>query len=203
MAQDHLWGSVEPALDIGVDCGGEKRDLTWKPPPRAHCAMYLQHLQLIYSCSVSQSCNTWIAATRLPVLHHLLESAQTHGHWVGDAIQPSHPLSSPSLVSSNFPSIRIFFSESALQIRWSKYWSISFSISLSIEYSGLISFRIDWFDLTVIQGTLESLLQHHSVKAWLMSLSDICLITSSQQPDYHEGLLSSSCWQRALKRALF
>ena len=69
------------------------------------------------------------------------------------------------LLPSVFPSIRIFSNESVLHIRWPKYWSLSFSISPSNEYSGLISFRIDWFDLLAAQGTLKSLLQHHSSKA--------------------------------------
>ena len=81
---------------------------------------------------------------------------QTHVHWVGDAIQPSHPLSSPSPPASIFPSIRVFSVESVLPITWQKYWSFSFSISLSNEYSGLISFRMDWLDLLSVQGTLES-----------------------------------------------
>ena len=94
------------------------------------------------------------------VLHHLLELAQTHVHWVGDAIQPSHPLLSPSL-SSIFPSIRVFSNESVLCISWPKYWSFNFSISPSNECSGLISFRMDWLDLLAVLGTL----QHHSLKA--------------------------------------
>ena len=105
------------------------------------------------------------------VLHHLLELAQTHVHWVSDAIHPSHPLLSPSLLPSIFSSIRVFSSESALRIRWAKYWSLSFSISLSNEYSGLISFRIGWLDLLAIQGTLKSLLQNHSSKASILQHS--------------------------------
>ena len=95
-----------------------------------------------------------------PVLHCLPELAQTHVRWVYDTIQPSHPL---LLLPSIFPSSRIFSNESALCSRWTKYWS--FSISPSNEYSGLISFRIDWFDLFAVQGTLKSLLQHHNSKA--------------------------------------
>ena len=91
-----------------------------------------------------------------PILHCLSEFAQTHIHWVSDAIQPSQPLSPPSPLVSTFPSIRISFNESTLHIRWPKYWSFSFSVSPSNEYSELISFRIDWFDLAV-QGTLKSL----------------------------------------------
>ena len=94
-----------------------------------------------------------------------LELAPTHVHWVSDAIQPSHPLSSPLLPPSIFPSIRVFANESVLHIRWPKHWSFRFSISPSNKYSRLISFRIDWFDLLADQGTLKSLLQHHSQKA--------------------------------------
>ena len=97
-----------------------------------------------------------------PVLHHLPELAQTCVHRVGDAIQPSVI---PLLLPSVFPSIRVFSSESALCIWWPKYWSLSFSISPSTEYSGLMSFRMDWLDLLAVQGTLKSLLQHHSSKA--------------------------------------
>ena len=108
-----------------------------------------------------------------PVHHQLLELAHTHSHWVNDVIQPSHPL------SSVFPSIRIFSSESVLCIRWPKYWSFSFSINPSNEYSGLISFRIDWLDLLVIQGTLKSLLQHHSSKASVLQWSAFFVIQLS------------------------
>ena len=86
------------------------------------------------------------------VHHQLLEFTQIHVHWVGDAIQPI------------FPSMRVFSNGSALCIRWPKYWSFSFSITPSNEYSGLISFRMDWLDLLAVQGTLKSL-QHHSSKA--------------------------------------
>ena len=76
-------------------------------------------------------------------------------------MQPSHPLLSPS-PPALYPSIRVFSNESALRIRWPKYWSFSFNISLSNEHSGLISFRMDWLDLLQVQGTPKSLLQHHS-----------------------------------------
>ena len=100
-----------------------------------------------------------------PVHHHLPEFTQTHVHWVSDAIQPSCPLHPLLLLPSIFPSIRVFSNESVLHIRWAKYWSFSFSISPSNQYSGLISFRMGWFDLLAVQGTLKSLLQHHSSKA--------------------------------------
>ena len=118
--------------------------------------------------SVAQSCPTLCdpmdcSMPDFPVHHHLLEHVQTHVR-VGDAIQPSHPLLTPSPPASIFRSIRIFSSESVLCIRWPKYWSFILSISPSNEYSGLISFRIDWFDLFDIQGTLKSH-QHHNSKA--------------------------------------
>ena len=116
-----------------------------------------------------------------PVNHQLLEFTQTHVHPVGDAIQPSHPLSSPSLPPSIFPSIRVFSNESALHIRLPKYHSFIFSISSSNEYSGLISFRMDWLDLLAIQGTLKSLLQHHSSKASIL-LCSVFLIVQLSHP---------------------
>ena len=97
-----------------------------------------------------------------PIHHQLPELAPIHVLWVGEAIQPSHPLSSPSPPPSIFPSIRVFSNESVLCMRWPKYWSFSHSVRPSNEYSELISFRIDWFDLLAVQGTLKSLLQHHS-----------------------------------------
>ena len=98
-------------------------------------------------------------------LHHLSELAQTHVHWVGDAIQPSHPL---LLLPSVFPCIRVFSKELALRISWPKCWSFSFRISASNEYSGLISFRIDWSNLLASQGTLKCLFQHHSSKTSIL-----------------------------------
>ena len=85
-----------------------------------------------------------------PVHHQLPEPVQTQVHWVCDAIQPSHPLLSHLLLPSIFPSIRVFSSESVLCISWPKYWSFSFSMSPFNEYSGLISFRIDWSDLLAV-----------------------------------------------------
>ena len=94
--------------------------------------------------------------------HQLLESTQTHVHWVSDATQPSHPLSSPLLLPSIYPSIRVFSNESAFRIKWPKYWSFSFNIGPSNEHPGLVSFRMDWLDVLAVQGTLKSLLQLHS-----------------------------------------
>ena len=107
--------------------------------------------------------------SRLPCVHHQLpELTQTHARQVSDAIQPSHSLSSPSP-----PAFNLFQPQGLFQLVTSlnqapKDWSFSFSISPSNEYWGLISFRIDWFDLLAVQGTLKSLLQHHSPKASIL-----------------------------------
>ena len=102
-----------------------------------------------------------------PVHHQLPELTQTLVHWVDNAIQPSYPLPS-LLLPSIFPSIGVFWNESAVRISWPKYWSFSFSISPSNEHSGLISFRVAWFEVLVRQGILKCLLQHHSSKASLI-----------------------------------
>ena len=121
------------------------------------------HYLPVQLSSVTQSCLTLcnsIDCQRpgLPVHHQLPEVTQTHLHWVDDAIQPSHPFCPLLLLPSMFPSIRVFSNESVLRIRWPKYWSFGYSISPSNEYSGLISFRIDWFDNLAVQGILKSLL---------------------------------------------
>ena len=115
--------------------------------------------------------------TSLPVHHQLPELTQTHVHQVSDAIQPSHPLSSPYPPTPIPPSIRVFSNESTLHMRWPKYWSFSF-ISPSNEHPGLISFRMDWLDLLAVQGTLNSLLQHHSSKASILQLSGFFITTA-------------------------
>ena len=125
---------------------------------------------LVQFSSVAQSCPTLCdpmnhSTPGLPVHHQLPAFTQTHVHRVGDTIQPSHPLSSPSLPAPNLSQHLGLSNESTLRMRQPKYWSFSFSISPSNEYPGLISFRMDWLDLLAIQGTLKSLLQHHSSKA--------------------------------------
>ena len=114
-----------------------------------------------------------------PVLPDLPESVQTGVHWVSDTIQPSHSLSPPSPFSSIFSRIRIFSNELALPIRWPKFWKLSFRTSPSNEYSRLISFRIDWFVLLAVQGTLKSLLQHHSSKASILQHSAMFMVQLS------------------------
>ena len=126
--------------------------------------------------SVSQSCPTLCnpmdcSMPGFPVHHQLPELAQTQVHQVSDAIQPSHPLSSPSPPAFNLSQHQGLFQGVSSSHQVAKYWSFSFSISPSNEYSGLISFRMDWLDLLAVQGTLRSLLQHHSSKASILQHS--------------------------------
>ena len=114
-----------------------------------------------------------------PVYYQLQELAQTPVHWVGDAIQPSHFLLSPFPPAFNLFQHQGLFSELALRIRWPKYWSFNFSVSPSNIHSGLISLRIDWFDLLAVQGTLKSLLQHHSSKASILWCTDFFIVQLS------------------------
>ena len=134
--------------------------------------------------SVAQSCLTLCnpvdcSTPGLPVHHQLPEFTQTHVHRISDAIQPSHPLSSPSPPAPIPPSIRVFSNESALCMRWPKYWSFSFNINPSNEHPGLISFRMDWLDLLAVQGTLKSLLQHHTSKASILKRSAFFIVQLS------------------------
>ena len=126
-----------------------------------------------------------------PVYHQLPEIAQTHVHWVSDATQPPHSLLSSSPLPSVFLSIRVFSNESVLHIRWPKYGSFSFRLSPSNEYSELISFRIDWFDLLAVQGTLKGLLQHHSLKASTLWLAAFFMVQLSH-PHIHDYWKSHS-----------
>ena len=147
-------------------------------------------LSSVQLSSVAQSCMTLCdpmalcdptgcCVPGLPVHHQLLELAQTHVHWVSDAIQPSHPLSSPSSPAFNLSSIRVFSNESVLHIRCPKYWSFSFTISPSNAYSGLISFRMAWLDLLAVQGTLKSLLQHHNSQTSILQSSAFFIVQLS------------------------
>ena len=115
----------------------------------------------LLSC-VWPSVTPWTTACQVS-LSFTISQSFAHVHWVGDTIQTSHPLSCPSPPALSLSQHRIFSNESVLYIRWSKYWS--FDINPSNEYSGLISFRTDWFYLLAIQGPLKSLLQHHNLKA--------------------------------------
>ena len=131
----------------------------------SQCLLLLPKLQLTL-------CDPMVYSTPgSSVLHYLPEFAQTHVHCVSDAIQLSHPLLSPSPPTFNLSQDRVFSNESVFCIRWPKYWSFSLSIDPSNEYSGLVSFRMDWLDLLAVQGILKSLLQHHSSKASILQHS--------------------------------
>ena len=145
---------------------------------------YAKTFDYIHFSSVTQLCPTrWDpmnrSTTGLPVHHQLLESTKTHVHWVGDAIQPSHPLSSPSPPALNLSQHQGLFQWVSSLHQWPKYWSFSFNISPYNEYPGLISFRMDCLDLLAFQGTLKSLLQHHSSKASLLLCSAFFIVQHS------------------------
>ena len=134
--------------------------------------------------SVPQSCPTLcdsmdFSMTGLPVHHQLLEFTQIHVHWVSNAIQPSHPLSSPSPPSLNLSLHQGLFQWVSSSHQVAKYWSFSFHISPSNEHPGLSSFRMDWLDLLAVQGTLKSLLQHHSSKVSILQCSAFFIVQLS------------------------
>ena len=142
------------------------------------------YISSVQVSSVAQSCLTVCdpmncSTSGFTVHHQLPEPTQTHVHWVGYTIQPSHPLLSLLLLPSIFPGIRAFSNRSALCITWPKYWSFSFNISPCNEHSGLISFRMDWLDLLAVQGTPKSLLQHHSSKASIFRCSAFFIVQLS------------------------
>ena len=156
-------------------------DLTWncfskvptylEPPPETWGLSYTWNIPHIHHSvsSVAESCLTLnphgLQQTMLPVHHQLPELTQTHVHRVGDAIQPPHPLSSPSPPAHNLSQHQGRFKWVGSLHQMAKYWSFSFSISPPNEYSGLISFRMDCFHLFVVQDTLKSLIQYHRLKA--------------------------------------
>ena len=129
---------------------------------KQYACMHAKWLQLCLTLCNPMDCST----PGFPVPHHLPELAQTHVHWVGDAIQPSCPLSPPPPPALNLSQHQGLFQWVGSYIKWPMYWS--FSISPSNEYSVLISFRIDWLDILAVQGTLKSLLQHQSSKASIL-----------------------------------
>ena len=151
------------------------------------CRKSIDHSYLHQFSSVTQLCPTLRdpknrSMPGLPVHHQLPECTQTHFHRVSDAIQPSHPLSSPSPAPIP-PSTRVFSNESTLHMRWPKYWSFSFSIIPSKQIPEQISFRMDWLDLLAVQGTLKSLLQSQSSKA---STSVLSLLHSPTLTSIHD-----------------
>ena len=147
-------------------------------------------------CSVANSCPTFCDPMNcntpgFPVLHYLPKLAQTQVHWVGDAIQPSHPLSFPSPFAFNLSQHQGLF-------KWVKVLEFQFRVNPSNEYSGLFSFRMDWLDLLAVQGTLKGLLQHHSSKASILRHSAFFIVQLSH-PYLTTGktiaLTRWTCWQ--------
>ena len=140
---------------------------------------------MVQFSSVAQSCPTLCdtmdcSMPGFPVYHQLLDLTQTHVHCVSDAIQPSHPLSSPSPSAFNLSQHQGLFQWVCSLHQVAKHWSFSFNISPSDEHPGLISFRMDWLDLLGVQGTLKSLLQHHSSKASILQCSAFFIVQLSQ-----------------------
>ena len=175
---------LRPSASVSASLGS-LCSMVLKFPSSAHTAhciyLFCFHLEMRILApsvsSVTQSCPTLCdpmnrSTPGLPVHHQLPEFTQTHMHQVGHAIQASHPLSSPSPPAPN-PSQHqgLFQGVNSFGMRWPKYWSFSFSISPSKKHPGLISFRMDWLDLLAVQGTLKSLLQHHSSKASILHRS--------------------------------
>ena len=138
-----------------------------------HSFIQFSSVQLL---SVWLFASPWTAAHQASLSNTLPEPTQTHIHWVGDAIQPSHPLSSPSLPALNLSQHHGLFKWVSSLHQVAKYWSFSFSISPSNEHPGLMSFRMDWLDLLAVQGTLKSLLQHHSSKPSILWCSALFIV---------------------------
>ena len=157
--------------------------------------------------SVAQSCPSLCdpmdhGTPGFPVHHQLPELTQTHVLHIGDAIQPSHPLSSLLLLPSIFPSIRGFSKKSVLLIRWPKNWNFSFRISPSNEYSGLISSRMDWLDVLAVQGALKSLLQHYSSKASIPQHSAFIMVRLSHPYMITGKTIALTRWTLLAKKCL-
>ena len=168
---------ISPGWNQGIDCSciliwisGPSFRLPWLWQNRVPCVcrtVVVQSLSHVWpfvtpwtaACQASVS----FTVSRSLLKHMSIESVMPSNHLI-----LCHPL---LLLPSIFPNIGVFSNESALRIRWPKNWSFSFSISPSNEYSGLISFRIDWFDLIAVQGTLKSLLQHHNSKSSILQCS--------------------------------
>ena len=132
-----------------------------------------------------------------PVLHYLPDFAQTCVHWIGDAIQPSHPLLTPSPLTFSLSQHQGLFQWVGSSHQVAKYWSFSFSISPPNEYSGLISFRMDWFDLLGVQGTLKSLLQHHNLKASIIWCSSFFMVQLSHPYMTTGKTIALNTWNKA------
>ena len=155
-----------------------------QPGSSVHGLLQARTLEWVQFSSVTWSYPTLYnpmdcSTPSFPIHHQLLELAETHIHWVSDAIQPSHPLSSPFPPSFNISQHQGLFKWVSSSHQLARYWNFSFSISPSNEYSGLISLRMGWLDLLAVYGTLKSLLQHHSSKASILQCSAFFIVQLS------------------------
>ena len=175
---DHppLWVSLLSLFMVRLDC-----EFCERMPWRCSASFITSCCLLFSRPDVSSSLRLHgLQHTRPSVPHRLPEFAWVHVHCISDAIQPSRPLSSPCPPAFNLSSIRVFSNELAVCIRWPKCWNFRCNISPTNEYSGLISFKIDWFDLIAVQGALKSFLKHHSSKASILQRSAFFLVQLSQ-----------------------
>ena len=155
-----------------------------QPGSSVHGLLRARTLEWVQFSSVTRSYPTLYnpmdcSTPSFPIHHQLLELAEIHIHWVSDAIQPSHPLSSPFPPSFNISQHQGLFKWVSSSHQLAKYWNFSFSISPSNEYSGLISLGMGWLDLLAVYGTLKSLLQHHSLKASILQCSAFFIVQLS------------------------
>ena len=180
-------GQLSDGINLGRLHGGSELLRSWKTQRYiviTNSGSQFRCLSSVQFISVPQSCPALCdpmnhSTPGLPVHHQLPEFTQTHVHRVSDAIQPSHPLSSPSPPAPNPSSIRVFSNDSTVCTKRPKYWSFSVSIIPSKEHPGLISFRMDWLDLLAVLGTLKSLLQHHSSKPSILPCSAFFIVQLS------------------------
>ena len=171
------WSRTKATRVLSKECTGHsKHPLPTTQEKTLHVDITRgQHTQLCPTLCESMDCST----PGLPVHHQLPELVQIHVHWVSDAIQPYHSLLSPSPPTFNLSQHQGLLHGAVLHIRWPKYWSFSFNISPSNEYSGIISFRMDWLALLAVQVTLKSLLEHHSSKASILQCSAFFIVQLS------------------------
>ena len=167
----HSWWECKLIQPVWKTVWRFLKKLGIKPPSVSQSVQLLTHVWLFAT--------PWTAACQASL--SITNSTQTHVYWVSDAIQPPHPLSSPSPPTFNLSQHQGLFKWVSSLHECPKYWSFSFNISPSNEYSGLISFMTDWLDLLTVQGTLKSLLQHHSSKASILRCSAFLTVQLSQQ----------------------
>ena len=176
---ERVWRKGNPVtLLVGMQTSAPTMENSVEIPYKIENRTAIQFSSITQSCLTL--CNPMNCSTPgLPIHHQLPEFTQTHVHWVSDAIRPSHPLSSPSPPAFSLSQHQGLFRWVSSLYQVAKYWNFRFSVSPSNEHSGLISFRMDWLDLLAVQGTLKSLLQHHSSKASILQHSAFFIVQLS------------------------